>query len=157
MNRTVFTGNALNEISFPLGGIGAGCIGLAGNGRLVDWEIYNRPAKGSLNGNSHFAVKAMKDGKLLDARVINGDINTGLTGGGDGLSAATMAGFPHFRHCTFKGEFPIAEVDFEDDCFPGTIRLTAWSPLIPLNDKDSSIPAAFFDYAVTNTTVPTPG
>lgn len=152
MNRTVFTGNALNEISFPLGGIGAGCIGLAGNGRLVDWEIYNRPAKGSLNGNSHFAVKAMKDGKLLDARVINGDINTGLTGGGDGLSAATMAGFPHFRHCTFKGEFPIAEVDFTDDCFPGTIRLTAWSPLIPLNDKDSSIPAAFFEYAVTNTT-----
>ena len=152
MKRTIFSGNELNEISFPLGGIGAGCIGLAGNGRLIDWEIYNRPAKGSLNGNSHFAIKAMKNGELLDARVINGDVNTGLTGGGDGLSAATMAGFPHFRNCTFTGEFPIAEVDFADECFPGTIRLTAWSPLIPLNDKDSSIPAAFFDYAVTNTT-----
>lgn len=152
MKRTVFSGDELNEISFPLGGIGAGCIGLAGNGRLIDWEIYNRPAKGSLNGNSHFAIKAMKNGELLDARVINGDVNTGLTGGGDGLSAATMAGFPHFRNCTFTGEFPIAKVDFADECFPGTIRLTAWSPLIPLNDKDSSIPAAFFDYAVTNTT-----
>ena len=29
-------------ISFPLGGIGAGCIGLAGNGALVDWEIFNQ-------------------------------------------------------------------------------------------------------------------
>ena len=103
MKRTVFTGNALNEISFPLGGIGAGCIGLAGNGRLIDWEIFNRPNKGSVNGNSHFAVKAMKNGKLADARVINGDVNTNLAGAlgrgfGSGLTAATMAGFPHFRN-----------------------------------------------------------
>ena len=157
MKRTVFTGNALNEISFPLGGIGAGCIGLAGNGRLIDWEIFNRPNKGSMNGNSHFSIKVMKNGELVDARVINGDVNTNLAGAlahgfGSGLSAATMAGFPHFRHCTFTGEFPIATVDFVDKDFPGTIRLTAWSPLIPLNDKDSSIPAAFLEYAVTNTT-----
>ncbi|MGD0006299.1 MAG: GH116 family glycosyl-hydrolase, partial [Anaerolineaceae bacterium] len=43
------------EISFPLGGIGTGSIGLAGNGRLIDWEIFNRPNKGSFNGFSHFA------------------------------------------------------------------------------------------------------
>ena len=42
MKNTVFSGRALSEISFPLGGIGSGSIGLAGNGRLVDWEIFNR-------------------------------------------------------------------------------------------------------------------
>lgn len=157
MKRTVFTGTALNEISFPLGGIGSGSIGLAGNGRLIDWEVFNRPNKGSTNGNSHFAIKAVRNGELLDARIINGDVNKSLTGDyghgyGTGLSAATMAGFPHFRQCTFTGEFPIAKIDFADDTFPGTVTLTAWNPLIPLNDKDSSIPAAFFDYAVTNTT-----
>ena len=53
----------LNEISFPLGGIGTGCVGLAGNGCLVDWEIFNRPNKGSLNGYTHIAVRAkMGDG-----------------------------------------------------------------------------------------------
>ena len=36
------------EISFPLGGIGSGCIGLDGGGRLIDWEIFNRPAKGNI-------------------------------------------------------------------------------------------------------------
>ena len=36
MKNTVFKGSRLNEISFPLGGIGTGCIGLAGNGRLID-------------------------------------------------------------------------------------------------------------------------
>ena len=28
-----------SQISFPLGGIGTGCIGLSGNGSLIDVEI----------------------------------------------------------------------------------------------------------------------
>ena len=97
MKNTVFKGNRLNEISFPLGGIGTGCIGLAGNGRLIDWEIFNRPNKGSTNGYSHFAVKATKKGKLVDARVINGDVNTDLAGTlgrgfGSGLNAGSRRG-----------------------------------------------------------------
>ncbi len=162
MNRTTFTGAALEEISFPLGGIGTGCIGLAGNGRLIDWEIFNRPNKGGLNGNTHFAIKVQKreaDGTatLLDARVLHGDTKKNLTGEraqsfGMGLSAETMAGFPHFRGCSFTGEFPFAWVELTEEGFPGTVRLTAWNPLIPLNDKDSGIPAAFLAYAVTNTT-----
>ena len=46
-----YENESLNEISFPLGGIGTGSIGLAGNGRLIDWEIFNRPNKGSVNGS----------------------------------------------------------------------------------------------------------
>ena len=38
-----YTGDYTQNISFPLGGIGTGSIGLAGNGALVDWEINNRP------------------------------------------------------------------------------------------------------------------
>ena len=53
-----YSGEATREISFPLGGIGTGSIGLSGGGRLIDWEILNRPAKGITNGLSHFAVKA---------------------------------------------------------------------------------------------------
>ena len=64
----VYEGSKTGEISFPLGGIGSGCIGLAGDGRLVDWEIFNRPSKGSANGYTHFAVKAERDGEVLDAR-----------------------------------------------------------------------------------------
>ena len=67
------------EISFPLGGIGTGSIGLAGNGRFVDWEIFNRPSKGSINGYSHFAVKAIKGDKPI-TYVLNGDLNKDLVG-----------------------------------------------------------------------------
>ena len=60
-----YTGDFTNEISFPLGGIGTGSIGLGGNGRLIDWEIFNRPSKGSINGYSHLAIKAVKDNKPI--------------------------------------------------------------------------------------------
>lgn len=53
-----YTGQKTKNISFPIGGIGTGCIGLSGNGELVDWEIFNRPNKNTRNGYSHFVIKA---------------------------------------------------------------------------------------------------
>ncbi|HQH62274.1 MAG TPA: GH116 family glycosyl-hydrolase, partial [Clostridiales bacterium] len=156
-----YEGEFSREISFPLGGIGAGCVGLAGNGRLVDFEIFNRPNKNSVNGFTHFAVKAEKGGEVLDARVLHGDLmapysgaaNTdGFGGFGFGVNRSTMAGLPHFERCSFTAAYPFARVDFQDRRFPGEVALEAFSPLIPLNDKDSSIPAAFFEIAFFNPT-----
>ncbi len=155
--RTIYTKDALTQISFPLGGIGAGCIGLAGNGSLKDWEIFNRPNKGGDNGFSHFAVKAVRGGETIDARVLCADDNSSLTGEygygyGSGKRSISMQGFPHFRSAVFTGEYPVATVEFEDASFPGRVKLTGWSPLIPLNADDSGIPAAFIEISVINTT-----
>lgn len=157
----VYKNEFTKEISFPLGGIGAGCIGLGGNGRLIDFEIFNRPNKNSFNGFTHFAVKAEKDGELIDARVLHGDFqpsymgepNGGNFGGyGFGVSRSTLAGLPHFEEYEFTGAFPFACVDFRDARFPGCVKLTAFNPFIPLNDKDSSLPAAFFEVEFQNET-----
>ena len=78
----LYTGEFTNEISFPLGGLGTGSIGLAGNGRLIDWEIFNRPAKGSYNGFTHFAIRAEAGGKVLDTRVLHGDLHPPYQGAG---------------------------------------------------------------------------
>jgi len=159
--KFVYRGAYTNEISFPLGGIGSGCIGLAGNGRLIDWEIFNRPNKGSVNGFSHFAVKAEQNGQVLDARVLHGDLHPPYTGGfnqplfhgyGFGPSRETLAGMPHFRDVEFRGQFPLATLHFLDESFPGTIVMRGFNPFIPLNDKDSSIPGAFFELEITNST-----
>ena len=151
-----YSGESLREISFPLGGIGTGSVGLAGNGMLKDWEIFNRPDKCSINGYTHIAVRVKKDGKNY-CRVLNGDLTkdlmgifnkeglSGFNGYGIGPSCKTMAGFPHFRNCEFTGEFPIAKIEFSDPEFPGKVTLTAFNPLIPLCADDSSIPAAFFE------------
>src|SRR6185437_2081513 len=42
-----FEGPHLKMISFPLGGVAAGSIGLGGRGQLRDWEIFNKPDKGN--------------------------------------------------------------------------------------------------------------
>lgn len=146
------------QISFPLGGIGSGCIGLSGYGQLIDWEIFNRPNKGSVNGFTHFAIKAECNGKVIDARVLHADMEQELCGSfaqnkfGDGASRYSLMGMPHFRDCTFEGKFPIASIHFVDDTFPGKVSLEAFNPLIPTNEDDSSIPAAFFILTVENTT-----
>ena len=44
----VYRGAQLRELAFPLGGIGTGCVSLEGRGALRDWEIFNRPNKGSI-------------------------------------------------------------------------------------------------------------
>ncbi len=157
----VYEGERTREISFPLGGIGTGSIGLSGAGRLIDWEILNRPNKGSTNGISHFSVRAERDGKVLDTRIMNGPYRGSRTGDfttdfgrnfGFGVRRDSLAAMPHFSVCRFEGRFPVARLDFEDALFPGAVTMTAFNPFIPLNDRDSSIPVAMFEFELSNTT-----
>jgi len=156
-----YSGEDARNVMFPLGGIGAGSIGLGGDGRLRDWEIYNRPNKGSVNGFSHFAVRAEQDGKVLDTRALHGPFQGSLTGDhlgsqfnsfGFGVRREHMAGFPSFEDCIFSGPYPVATLDFADKRFPGSVKLQAFSPFIPLESRDSSMPVAMFEFSLTNTT-----
>src|ERR1700742_4678494 len=160
-DRFVYAGERRKYVSFPLGGIGTGSVSLTGSGRLIDWSIRNRPAIDQFNGYSHFAIKAERDGKLIDARVLNGPYEGNPTGSpstrkfdgfGFGANRDSMAGAPHFDDATFIGRFPVAEIAFHDERFPGNVRMTAFSPFIPHNDRDSSMPAALFAFDVKNTT-----
>ena len=161
MDYFLYRGAKTSQISFPLGGIGTGSIGLAGNGRLIDWEIFNRPNKGSVNGFSHFAIKVEQGDQLVDARILHGDLPAPYQGEllgnrfssfGWGPRREYLTGLPHFQSVDFRGEYPLAELTYVDYSFPGQVKLTAFNPLIPLNADDSGIPAAFFEFSVTNTT-----
>ena len=159
----IYRGKSLEEISFPLGGIGTGSVGLSGNGRLIDWEIFNKPSKGSYNGFSFLAVAIECDGKRV-TKILQGDLTKDLVGtfngkpcaGGSGYGfgplTQSMAGFPHFRECEFDGRFPIAKITFTDEDFPGKVVLTAFNPLIPGDADNSSIPAAYFEVEYVNET-----
>ncbi len=159
MDNFLYRNAKTSQISFPLGGIGTGCIGLAGNGRLIDWEIFNRPNKGSVNGFSHFAIRAERDGQTIDARILHGDLTTPYQGElrgnrfntfGWGPRREFLTGLPHFKSVDFRGEFPLAALSFRDDSFPGQVELLAFNPFIPTNADDSGIPAAFFEFSLTN-------
>ncbi|HVY52387.1 MAG TPA: GH116 family glycosyl-hydrolase, partial [Devosia sp.] len=157
-----YLGERSRYVRFPLGGIGSGGLSLSGSGRLVDWSIRNRPALQGYNGYSHFAVKAEQEGRLLDARVLNGPYDDNPSGGpglrpmfdgfGHGAMRQSLVGLPHFRDVAFYGRFPAADLTFRDGRFPGAVRLTALSPFIPHNDRDSSMPVAMFVFELANTT-----
>ncbi len=159
MKGRIYKGESAREISFPLGGIGTGCIGLAGNGQMLDMEIYNAPNKGSFADFSHFCIKAEKDGEVVDQRILQGDYPQSHTGAfngrnfncyGFGPNRSTMAGFPNFKECEFEGCFPLAKLKLADEHFPGKVTMSAFNPFIPTNDKDSTIPGAFFEFEINN-------
>ena len=149
-------------IRFPLGGIGSGCIALDGTGRLADWEIFGRPNKSGHNGLSHLAVKA-EDAlgqQVLDARLLCGDLqgpfigevgNRLYRGYGFGPDSSALGGMPHFESCVFEDRFPSCILRFQDSRFPGKAALKAFNPMIPLDAENSSLPAAFFEVQITNT------
>ena len=152
----------LQEIAFPLSGIGTGGISISGVGALVDWELTGRPNKKSVNEYSHFAIKAERGGRVVDARVLQGDLTSHLSGDpyaahhhswgyGQGINRTTLAGIAHFPDVTFSGRFPFAELSYACDSMPADIRLTAFNPFIPLDEDNSSLPAAFFEWEITNT------
>ena len=147
------------EISFPLGGIGAGCIGLAGNGRLCDWEIFNQANKNSILGRTHFCISTGGKYRLLQGdcfepytgKYRQGSANS-YWGFGWGPESDLLAGLPHFRNHAFNGTFPVAEVTFsgEEQEFPISAKLTAWSPFVPGMDRESSLPCAVLEYTFEN-------
>ena len=156
-----YSGEKAAAVSFPLGGIGTGCIGLLGNGELSDFEIFGRPSKNMRHGYTHFAVRAKTEGGVT-ARVLHGDTNESYMGRprrgalyagfGFGPASDSLAGFPHFRNVSFDGTFPTAHLTFRDPDFPAVVRMLAFSPFIPHREDDSGIPAAFFELTVENPT-----
>ena len=159
--RFNYSGARSRHVRFPLGGIGSGGFSIAGSGRLVDWSIRNRPNLQSWNGYTHFAIKAEAKGKLVDARVLNGPYDENPAGGlglrpmfdgfGHGAMRQSLAGVPHCEKVDFYGRFPSADLVFTDKKMPARVRLTAFSPFIPHDDRTSSMPVAMMAFEITNT------
>lgn len=148
--------------SFPLGGIGCGSIGLGTDGSFKNFEIFNRPDRESVNAFSHFAVKAERNGKLIDFRVLKGDGSGSAMGKvsrergevsvwGNGTDRGTLSGLRHFRSTVFRAFCPVCEIGYIDPTFPAKTKMAAFSPFIPMNSADSSIPCAFFEIELENT------
>ncbi|MBE7464960.1 MAG: hypothetical protein HS116_15905 [Planctomycetes bacterium] len=148
-----FTGEALSQIAFPLGGIGTGTVSLGGRGELRDWEIWNRPNKNSTLPLSFFAVwakPAAKDAapvaKILERRVLP------PYHAGHGLSRHALGGVARLDEAHFQGEYPFAKIDFADRELPVKASLEAYTPFIPLQEDDSSYPVAIFNWTFRNPT-----
>ncbi len=149
MNARVYTGDQLREIAFPLGGIGTGTVSLGGRGELRDWEIFNRPAKGTSLPFTFFSVWARAADGPAVARVLERRLMPPFIAD-RGLPATRVAGLPRLAGARFRGEYPLAHLAFDDDAMPVRVELEAFNPMIPLDALDSGLPVIFFLWRVTN-------
>lgn len=55
-----------------------------------------------------------------------------------------------WEQINFKGHWPEATVNYKDSASPVSVELRAFSPFIPLNLKDSSLPVTIMEYSLVN-------
>ncbi|MDI6829162.1 MAG: GH116 family glycosyl-hydrolase, partial [Armatimonadota bacterium] len=147
--QRIFTGKAISEIAFPLGGLGTGTISLGGRGNLRDFEVMNEAAKGTIWPFTFFALWAKEENGKPVAKVLEGRVPPPYRSG-FGEPQAQLLGLPRFRDVSFQGEYPVANLKLSDPDIPVNVSLVAWNPLIPLNVKDSAIPVAIFEWTFSN-------
>jgi uncharacterized protein (DUF608 family) len=145
-----YSGKYLDRIAFPVGGIGSGMFCIEGTGAISHMSVRNRPDV--FNEPCMFAaisIKGLKNG----TKVIEGQVpdwkKFGQPDAGNG-SAGSSYGLPRFRNASFIARFPFAKIDLQDDDIPLQVSLTGWSPFIPIDDDNSSLPVGAIEYTFKN-------
>jgi uncharacterized protein (DUF608 family) len=146
-----YTAEYLTRVAFPIGGIGAGMFCMEGTGTFSHMSVRNKPD--IFNEPGMFAaicIKGLKNG----AKILEGPVpdwkKFGQPGSGNGAAGA-ITGLPHFHHATFKARFPFAQIELTDCELPIKVEITGWSPFIPTDENNSSLPVGAIEYKITNT------
>lgn len=157
-SQRTFKNDNLLQIAMPLGGIGAGCVCLNGQGGLQDFAIRNKPATSAVpdahgTTDSAFALLHIK-GKKPITKLVEGPMpaekiyNLGTKG--QGFRQGGHEGLPRFARSTFKGSYPFGEVRLTDKAVPLRVKITGYNPFIPLDEVNSGIPCAILEYTFEN-------
>lgn len=133
---TVYRGDELKYVGMPVGGICAGQLYLGGDGTLWHWDIFNKPIG---TGSEHYAHPMAPASPLEQGFVLKI---------GDHIHALDRTGF---ADVCFRGEYPIGIVEYRDLALPVEVSLEAYSPFIPLDADDSSLPVTVMQFTVKNT------
>ena len=156
MEKT-YSGRQLDRVAYPLGGFGTGMICLEGNGSIGKVSLHHRPDL--YNEANMFAAVTVLGGKKI-SRVLEGfvpiprvnGVNVrGFDGASNGMAGKSY-GLPRFRECTYSARFPFPHISLRDDAVPFSVGIEGFSPFIPANADDSSLPMASLRYTFRNDT-----
>ena len=137
--RSRYQGADLHKIGMPIGGICAGQLYLGGDGKLWHWDVFNRRDP---TGAAHYATPLEPASPL--------DQGFALRVTHAGKSEERALDVAHWPDTSFIGEYPMAFVEYRASDFPITVALQAFSPFIPLETDDSSLPATVLEFTVKN-------
>lgn len=161
--RAVKPGCDLGLTGMTVGGIGCGTVYLAGDGRLFIWDILNQYRVGVVQQDVPIP-KGLEN-------IVGGGPQVRTQDGANYVSPPTPDRFPnpfrqHFEitvagktrrfqasdwaEVSFDGKWPVGEVRYADPTCPLRVKLTAWTPFIPLNLADSALPVTVMEFEVEN-------
>lgn len=160
--RLVYRGAQLRTVAMPLGGLGTGSVALCGDGSLRQWQIFNEISHQAFIPDALFAIWARV--KERGARPVARVLQCAETYDDVDFVAAPLvtdhlvpsalkerlAWLPGVHGIQFSGEYPLARLTYDEPALPVQVALEAFSPFIPLNHKDSGLPAIFFIFTVRN-------
>ena len=139
------------NIGMPVGGLFAGTVYVGGDGRLWLWDIFNRDQEGiqprtvsyrgerlSPTSGANYVEPALAESPFEQGFAIR----VGAT-----WHRLDRTGFDRIA---FDGRYPIGRVSYRAEGCPVRVELEAFSPFIPLEVDDSSLPAIAMSYTVTN-------
>ncbi|RJK96545.1 hypothetical protein D5H78_09155 [Vallicoccus soli] len=130
----------------PVGGACAGQVYLSGDGRLWLWDVFN-PAGSPYGGADWQGVH------YAQPLTVSSPFRTGFAvrwGHGAGTTTRTLDD-EGFRDVRFRARYPVGTTTFRDADAPLEVRLDAFSPFVPTEVEDSSLPATVLEYTVRNT------
>ena len=139
----IYTSDQHLKSGLPLGGLGCGKMEIAPQGGLDYFTFLNNlhtplvavdPQGRKGIPGFHFALFC-DDKKKKTARI---------------LESQPPAGLPGVSRIRYEGRYPFARLRYEDKSCPVHVELEAFSPLIPRDEKNSGLPAAFFRFKISN-------
>ncbi len=152
--------NQLKYVGMPIGGIGCGQLYLGGDGRLWLWDIFKsnyrrEPDHGqridAFTLGGHYAHPVAFGKEYTRWNGANVQQGFALRVKSDDEVITRPLDHTGFPGVTFRGEYPIGKVTYRDERLPVEVQLEAFSPFVPINAKDSSLPATVMSFTVTNT------
>jgi uncharacterized protein (DUF608 family) len=128
----------MKYIGMPVGGLCAGQLYVGGDGRLWHWDIFNQYTYTPDREGCHYSNQLTVQSPIEQRFTLKiGDRTVSLDQSG-------------VDEVSFRGEYPIATIDYLDNSLPLTVQLEAFSPFIPLNTDDSSIPVTVLQFTLRN-------
>ncbi|MCD6385295.1 hypothetical protein J7M23_05915 [Candidatus Sumerlaeota bacterium] len=157
-----YAGKSALAVAMPMGGVGAGSIAICPDGSLRQWQIFNLVNHNAYIPHSFFALRCEETEThrsvvrcLLQKR--NPADDSGFTPAPlvtDHIVPEQLSNLKQQLPCVtrteFYGFYPFARILFLDEELPLSVELEAFSPLIPLDTKNSALPCIIFRFSLKN-------
>jgi non-lysosomal glucosylceramidase len=152
----VYRGKELEYIGMPVGGIACGQLYLGGDGKLWYWDIFKSVTSTDYQnqawaGHKYKLPISPKNKGMNPAwpdEIVEHGFCIRVNDGEKSVSRTLDA--KGFTDVSFRGEYPIGRVTYKDPGVPVEVKLEAFSPFVPLNVEDSSIPCTILSYEIKN-------